>query len=315
MIRYVSGRLAQSILVMFLVAAVAFSLFGFVGDPIRQMITEDASQAEIERLRDVMGLNDPISIQFWRYISGAVQGDFGVSYFHKRPVGTLIAERMPATVELAGLSVLLSVLIGIPLGVYTGLNRFGRVARGLMAVSLIGISIPTFLIGIMLIYLFSVILGWLPSFGRGDTVSILGGMEHGLSDHLGPEIVDPAVHHPRAVPDNDGDAACPRRDAGRHAHRLYQVRPRPRPGQAGDQFPSCAEKHVDARGDGHRSTAWERDRLCHHHRKRLSVAGYGAVVPAGDPAGRYPGDVGLPHHDRLFLRHHQPDYRPCLLRD
>lgn len=175
MIRYVSGRLAQSILVMFLVAAVAFSLFGFVGDPIRQMITEDASQAEIERLRDVMGLNDPVSIQFWRYISGAVQGDFGVSYFHKRPVGTLIAERMPATVELAGLSVLLSVLIGIPLGVYTGLNRFGRVARGLMAVSLIGISIPTFLIGIMLIYLFSVILGWLPSFGRGDTVSILGG--------------------------------------------------------------------------------------------------------------------------------------------
>jgi peptide/nickel transport system permease protein len=175
MIRYVSGRLAQSLLVMFLVAAVAFALFGFVGDPIRQMITEDASQSEIDRLREMMGLNDPVPVQFWRYITGAVQGDFGVSYFHKRPVGALIAERLPATFELAGLSVLLSILIGVPLGVYTGLHRHGRIARGLMAVSLVGISIPTFLIGIMLIYLFSVILGWLPSFGRGETVALFGG--------------------------------------------------------------------------------------------------------------------------------------------
>lgn len=175
MIRYVSGRLAQSLLVMFLVAAVAFALFGFVGDPIRQMITEDASQSEIDRLREMMGLNDPVPVQFWRYITGAVQGDFGVSYFHKRPVGALIAERLPATFELAGLSVLISILVGVPLGVYTGLHRHGRVARGLMAVSLVGISIPTFLIGIMLIYLFSVILGWLPSFGRGETIPLFGG--------------------------------------------------------------------------------------------------------------------------------------------
>lgn len=175
MIRYVSGRLAQSLLVMFLVAAVAFALFGFVGDPIRQMITEDASQSEIDRLREMMGLNDPVPVQFWRYITGALQGDFGVSYFHKRPVGALIAERLPATFELAGLSVLISILVGVPLGVYTGLHRHGRVARGLMAVSLVGISIPTFLIGIMLIYLFSVILGWLPSFGRGETVPLFGG--------------------------------------------------------------------------------------------------------------------------------------------
>lgn len=175
MIRYVSGRLAQSLLVMFLVAAVAFALFGFVGDPIRQMITEDASQSEIDRLREMMGLNDPVPVQFWRYITGAVQGDFGVSYFHKRPVGALIAERLPATFELAGLSVLISILVGVPLGVYTGLHRHGRIARGLMAVSLVGISIPTFLIGIMLIYLFSVILGWLPSFGRGETVPLFGG--------------------------------------------------------------------------------------------------------------------------------------------
>lgn len=175
MIRYVSGRLTQSLLVMFIVAAVAFALFGFVGDPIRQMITEDASQAEIERLREIMGLNDSVPVQFWRYISGAVQGDFGVSYHHKRPVGTLIAERLPATFELAGLSVLLSVVIGIPLGVYTGLHRHGRVAQGLMAVSLVGVSIPTFLIGILLIYFFSVILGWLPSFGRGETVAVFGG--------------------------------------------------------------------------------------------------------------------------------------------
>ena len=146
MIRYISGRLAQSFIVMFIVAAVAFALFDFVGDPVRQMVTEDASQAEIERLREMMGLNDSVAVQFWRYVSGAVQGDFGVSYFHKRPVGVLLQERMPATFELAGTSVLLSILLGIPLGVYTGLHRNGRIARGLMAVSLVGISIPTFLI-------------------------------------------------------------------------------------------------------------------------------------------------------------------------
>ena len=175
MIRYISGRLAQSFIVMFVVAAVAFALFDFVGDPVRQMVTEDASQAEIERLREMMGLNDSVAVQFWRYVSGAVQGDFGVSYFHKRPVGVLLQERMPATFELAGTSVLLSILLGIPLGVYTGLHRNGRIARGLMAVSLVGISIPTFLIGIMLIYLFSVVLGWLPSFGRGETTEVFGG--------------------------------------------------------------------------------------------------------------------------------------------
>lgn len=175
MIRYISGRLAQSFIVMFIVAAVAFALFDFVGDPVRQMVTEDASQAEIERLREMMGLNDSVAMQFWRYVSGAVQGDFGVSYFHKRPVGVLLQERMPATFELAGTSVLLSILLGIPLGVYTGLHRNGRIARGLMAVSLVGISIPTFLIGIMLIYLFSVVLGWLPSFGRGETTEVFGG--------------------------------------------------------------------------------------------------------------------------------------------
>lgn len=175
MIRYISGRLAQSFIVMFVVAAVAFALFDFVGDPVRQMVTEDASQAEIERLREMMGLNDSVAVQFWRYVSGAVQGDFGVSYFHKRPVGVLLQERMPATFELVGTSVLLSILLGIPLGVYTGLHRNGRIARGLMAVSLVGISIPTFLIGIMLIYLFSVVLGWLPSFGRGETTEVFGG--------------------------------------------------------------------------------------------------------------------------------------------
>lgn len=175
MIRYISGRLAQSFIVMFVVAAVAFALFDFVGDPVRQMVTEDASQAEIERLREMMGLNDSVAVQFWRYVSGAVQGDFGVSYFHKRPVGVLLQERMPATFELVSTSVLLSILLGIPLGVYTGLHRNGRIARGLMAVSLVGISIPTFLIGIMLIYLFSVVLGWLPSFGRGETTEVFGG--------------------------------------------------------------------------------------------------------------------------------------------
>jgi peptide/nickel transport system permease protein len=175
MLRFIAGRLVQSVVVMFVVVAIAFTLFQFVGDPIEQMVQEDASQAEIERMRVELGLDRPIHEQFFTFVNRAVHGEFGMSYHHRRPVAQLLIERFPATFELAGLSMILSLIVGIPLGVYTGLNRKGRLAQALMAVSLIGISVPTFVVGLLFIYVFAVNLGWLPSFGRGEVVRIAGG--------------------------------------------------------------------------------------------------------------------------------------------
>ena len=164
----------QSVFVMLFVGAIAFTLFQFVGDPINQMVGEDATQAEREELRERLGLNDPLIVQFGRFAGNMATGDFGFSYQHKRPVIDLIVERLPATLELAGLSIVLALLVGIPMGVYTGLHRYGVLSKIFMTLSLIGVSLPTFLIGILFIYLFSVILGWLPSFGRGEVVNIGG---------------------------------------------------------------------------------------------------------------------------------------------
>ena len=164
----------QSVFVMLFVGAIAFTLFQFVGDPINQMVGEDATQAEREELRERLGLNDPLIVQFGRFAGNMATGDFGFSYQHKRPVIDLIVERLPATLELAGLSIVLALLVGIPMGVYTGLHRYGVLSKIFMTLSLIGVSLPTFLIGILFIYLFSVILGWLPSFGRGQVVDIGG---------------------------------------------------------------------------------------------------------------------------------------------
>ncbi|MDM7945193.1 MAG: ABC transporter permease [Oceanibaculum nanhaiense] len=174
MLKFIAGRLMQSVFVMLFVGAIAFTLCQFVGDPINQMVGEDATQAEREELRERLGLNDPLIVQFGRFAGNMATGDFGFSYQHKRPVIDLIVERLPATLELAGLSIVLALLVGIPMGVYTGLHRYGVLSKIFMTLSLIGVSLPTFLIGILFIYLFSVILGWLPSFGRGQVVDIGG---------------------------------------------------------------------------------------------------------------------------------------------
>jgi peptide/nickel transport system permease protein len=175
MLRIIAARLAQAGFVMLLVCALAFTLFQFVGDPIKQLVAEDASPEVAERLRRELGLDDPVPVQFARYLGKAVRGDFGSSYSYKRPVEDLIAERLPATVELAACAMALAILLGVPLGVYAGINRHGRLARLVMAASLVGVSLPTFLVGILLIYLFSVVLGVLPSSGRGEVVALLGG--------------------------------------------------------------------------------------------------------------------------------------------
>jgi peptide/nickel transport system permease protein len=172
MIFFIAKRLAQSILVMAVVSAVSFSLFNFVGDPVNNMVGQDATREQRLEIRLQLGLDDPIITQYTRFISNVIKGDFGLSYRIKRPVGKLILERLPATLELVFVSAVFALVIGIGFGVYTGIRRNSWVSRSVMAVSLIGVSLPTFIIGIALIYLFAVHLRWLPSSGRPGVIEI-----------------------------------------------------------------------------------------------------------------------------------------------
>ncbi|MFN3856058.1 MAG: ABC transporter permease [Phreatobacter sp.] len=172
MIAYVVKSLAQAILVMLTVALVAFSMFRFVGDPVSNLVGQEATVEDREQLARDLGLADPIPVQFARFVANAAQLQFGISYRQGRPVADLIAERLPATVELAVLSALFAVTMGIILGVYTAIRRNGLLSHLILSISLVGVSLPTFLIGIGLIWLFAVELRWLPSFGRGDVVKI-----------------------------------------------------------------------------------------------------------------------------------------------
>jgi len=172
MVNYFFIRLIQSVLVMFVVAFDAFSLFNYVGDPVHNMVGQEASTEKREEIREKLGLNDPVHTQFLRFIGNAVKGEFGLSYQLKRPVSDLIAERLPATLELVFISALIAIVSGVVLGVYTGINRDGFLSNVILILSLFGVSLPTFVIGILFIYLFSVILGILPSFGRGEVVDL-----------------------------------------------------------------------------------------------------------------------------------------------
>ena len=172
MFAYIVRRMFQSVIVLLVVGLVAFSMFRFVGDPIDNMLGQERTQADIDRLRTELGLDQPFVVQYAKFLQGAVQGNFGVSYRQGRPVSTILVERAPATLELAFVSGFLAITMGIALGVFTAIRRQGIAANVIMTVSLIGVSLPTFLIGILLIYVFSVELDLLPSFGRGETVMI-----------------------------------------------------------------------------------------------------------------------------------------------
>ena len=171
---FILKRLVQSIFVMIAVAFLAFSLFRFVGDPVSQMTGVETSEQDSERLREELGLNDAFIVQFARFTSNMLQGDFGYSYRTRQPVADMIASRIPATLELGTVALLISLLVGIPTGVYTALRPRGFMTQAILLTTLVGVSIPTFVIGIMLIFLFGVQLGWLPTFGRGGTVQIGG---------------------------------------------------------------------------------------------------------------------------------------------
>ena len=167
-----SAASPKALVVLVAVAFIAFSMFRFVGDPVANMVGQEASQADRAELTRRLGLDQPFPVQFASFLGNAARGDFGVSYRQGRPVSALIAERLPATVELAVLSALFATIVGMALGVYAAIRRRGILANAAMAVSLVGVSLPTFLIGIGLIYIFAVELRWLPSFGRGETVRI-----------------------------------------------------------------------------------------------------------------------------------------------
>ena len=172
MLAFTLRRAIQAIGVMIAVGIISFSMFRYAGDPVNQMVAQDTSAAERAQIRQSLGLDDPVPLQFARYFGNAMQFKFGVSYQFRQPVSSLLKERMPATLELAICATILAMVFGILMGVYSALRRDTLLTKILQAVSLIGISLPTFLIGILLIYLFSVTLGWLPSFGRGEVVRI-----------------------------------------------------------------------------------------------------------------------------------------------
>ncbi|MEL0068293.1 MAG: ABC transporter permease, partial [Gammaproteobacteria bacterium] len=166
MFSFILRRLLQSAMVMAIVSAVSFSLFNFVGDPVNNMVGQDATREQRIEIRQQLGLDDPIITQYTRFIGNILHGEFGLSYRIKRPVDQLILERLPATLELVFVSALIALIVGITLGVYTGIRRNSVISKAVLSVSLIGVSLPTFIIGITLIYIFAVHLRWLPSSGR-----------------------------------------------------------------------------------------------------------------------------------------------------
>jgi len=172
MLAFVLRRVLQGAMVMLVVGFIAFSLFNFVGDPVALMLPPEATQADRDAMRATLGLDRPFWIQFGTFLHNAVQGNFGISLRLGRPVSTLLVERLPATLELAFTAALFGLFVGIPVGVYTALKRESWTSRAMLTTSLVGVSLPNFLIGIFLILIFAVWLGLLPSFGRGDVVKI-----------------------------------------------------------------------------------------------------------------------------------------------
>jgi peptide/nickel transport system permease protein len=193
MIAFVIRRLAQAVIVMLAVGLIAFSLFRFVGDPVLFMLGQDATPEDRVRVTKMLGLDRPYYVQYANFVARALHGDFGLSLRQMQPVSKLITERLPATLELSFVAALFALVGGVSMGVYTALRRKSWLSQLMLAVSLIGVSLPTFLIGILLILVFAVLLGWLPSFGRGDTVA-LGWWSTGLLTASGlKSLILPAV--------------------------------------------------------------------------------------------------------------------------
>jgi len=193
MLAFILRRLVQAVVVMVSVALIAFMLFQYVGDPVVFLLGQDATPDQVRELRAALGLDQPVIVQFGHFLLNAAQGEFGLSLRQGVRVSTLIAERFPATLELALVAAVLALAVGIPMGVYAALKRGSFLSQVFMTISLLGVSLPTFLIGILLILVFAVQLGWFPSFGRGEVVKF-GTWSSGLLTAKGwHHIVLPAV--------------------------------------------------------------------------------------------------------------------------
>jgi len=171
---FIIRRLMQAVMVVFVMSFLVFGGVNIVGDPVEMMVSDEADQAERERVIKSMGLDKPWYVQYGKFVANAVQGDLGKSFVYGEESLGIIIQRMPATFELALAALLLAIVIGIPLGVYAGLKSESRFSRVIMAGSILGFSLPTFWVGLMFIMVFAVMLGWLPSTGRGETVTLLG---------------------------------------------------------------------------------------------------------------------------------------------
>ena len=174
MFSFLVNRLFQALIVMFVISLVAFAIQDNLGDPLREMVGQSVSEEERQVLRDELGLNDPYITKYSRFLGNALQGDLGTSYFFKRPALEVILDKLPATLELVFGATLIIIFLAIPLGVFSAIHPKSVWTKLIMAFSSIGISVPVFLTAIMLMFLFSIELNWLPSYGRGETVNILG---------------------------------------------------------------------------------------------------------------------------------------------
>ena len=174
MFTFLIKRLFQALVVMFVISLVAFSIQDNLGDPLRELVGQSVSEEERQALRDDLGLNDPYITKYSRFLVNALQGDLGTSYFFKKPAAEVIFDKLQATLELVFGAAVIIVFVSIPLGVYSAIHPKSALTKLIMAVSSVGISVPVFLTAIMLMYIFSIELNWLPSYGRGETVNIMG---------------------------------------------------------------------------------------------------------------------------------------------
>jgi peptide/nickel transport system permease protein len=312
MLAFTLRRAIQAIGVMIAVGIISFSMFRFAGDPVNQIVALDTSAADRAAIRKSLGLDDPIPVQFARYFINAAQFKFGVSYQFRQPVADLLKERMPATLELAICATILAMVFGILMGVYSALRRDSVLAKVFQAVSLIGISLPTFLIGILLIYLFAVVLGWLPSFGRGDVVH-LGWWTTGLLTVSGLKaLILPSVTLGlfqmtlimRLV-----------RAEMLEVLRTDYIRFARARGLTTRAIHFGPQEHPGSRHHRRRVAIWLGNCICDYYRDRLPMAGHGIAIRASSAKRRYPDHGGLPAGGVADLRHHQSDRRYSLYGD
>jgi peptide/nickel transport system permease protein len=305
MLAFIIRRALQAVGVLLAIGIIAFAMFRFAGDPVNQMVGAETPPEERLALREQLGLNAPVAVQFGRYLANAARYEFGVSYQFRQPVSQLLSERMPATLELALCATVFALVFGILMGVYSALNRESALAKLFQAISLIGVSLPTFLIGILLIYLFAVTLGWLPSFGRGETVR-LGWWTTGLLTWSGIKaLIMPSITLGlfqmtlimRLVRAEMLEVL--RTDYIRFA-RARGLKTR------AIHFGHAVEEHARA-GHHHRGAAARLGhRIRDHHRDRVPVARHGTALRAGRADRRYPDHGGLSDAGRADLRGHQP---------